>query len=279
MKRWHWIVLGYFALAVGCYLANFRYIDWPTYRGAALLIIHGQNPYGIGMLAEVQNLYPIGYYNPPWMLWPIAPLAILPERIGGALWMAAGVFMFWLLAYQLSRSIYKSSAFILTLPVLYSLYSGQIDPLVLSGLIMPRPIGLLFLLAKPQIGAGIAVYWIWDTWRSNGLRAVLRMLAPVTIAYLISFIPFGFYLGAGQSMINEFWNWSVWPLAIPLGIWLIWWGIKRKREGLALSAAPCLSPYLGFYSWSTLVLGWVELGNWFYLLVPLSWVPVLIAHH
>src|SRR3990170_4101928 len=49
-------------------------IDWKNFfRGSVLALIHGESPYGNG------------FFNPPWVLLPLIPVALLSPALGTAI--------------------------------------------------------------------------------------------------------------------------------------------------------------------------------------------------
>lgn len=238
-----------------------RWIDWPTYRSAALALFAGRSPYDV-----------LTFYNPPWVLILLIPLAVLPERIGGAILFILNLVAFTLLAYKYGANLKRLPIFILSLPVIFTLYSAQIDGILLLGLLLPRWLGLFLLLAKPQIGIGIAIIWFIEEYKANRIRGVIKTFAPVTIAYLLSLAIYRLDMVHGLFTLVAPWNTSLWPYSIPVGLALIGLAIYKKNSKLALISSPLLSPYVGFYSWSVVILGFVEFSPWVYLVSLISWL-------
>lgn len=73
----------------------------------------------------------------------------------------------------------------------YGLAFANIDRMVVLGLIMPTWIGLFFVLAKPQIGIGVAIFWAFESYRLGKLRQMARDFVPVSLAILISLWIYG----------------------------------------------------------------------------------------
>jgi hypothetical protein len=167
--------------------------DWSIYfRPAALQMIRFQTPYSIE-----------GFYNPPWTLLPLIPFALLPERLGGMV-----ISFFTLLGY--GYAAYRMGARPLTLailltspPALMAVYNANVEWLAVLGFILPPYLGLFFVMMKPQIGAGVALFWLIQAFRSGGIRQVLVVFSPVTIAFLLSFLIFGLY---PMNSINLYFN-------------------------------------------------------------------------
>ncbi len=244
------------------------WIDWPTYRRAALAMAAGQNPY------LVQG----DFYNPPWILIPLIPIALLPEKWGGAVLLTLSLLVLAALAIHLKARLPKIVGLLLSLPALYLLYSGQIDVLCLAGIAMNPVLGLFLVLAKPQIGVGVAVFWAWRSWKQGGWRRLLITFAPVGVTYILAFLAYYPYLLRGADVIDMGWNYSIWPVSIPFGLALLSLAIRKNKLEWALIAGPLLSPYLGFYSWTGAILGALALGPEFYLVAAGSWLPLFFSN-
>jgi len=214
-------------------------VDWHlAFRPAAQEILRGHSPYNIS-----------GFFNPPWTLIPLMPLALLPESLGRAFFLLMNLMIFVYVAYRLGASATTMLFFLLSPPVLHSLLNGNIDAFVVLGFVLPPPVGLFFLSIKPQIGAGVALFWFVEAWRTGKLSGVLKTFAPVTIAWLASFLLYGWWIGGWGQEVDLWWNASMWPLSIPLGLVLLVASIRKRRKEFAMAAAPCLSPYVLLHAW------------------------------
>lgn len=214
-------------------------VDWRTaFRPAARSLLFTGNPY-------VE-----GYFNPPWAAIPMIPFALLPERIGGAAMLVLGLVGFAYAAYKLGARPLLVGAFLLSPPVLHCLINGNIDWIVLLGFVMPPQIGLFFVLVKPQMGAIVALYWLVEAWREGGFKEVLRVFWPVGAALALSFILYGLWPLRSSVEVDLWWNASLWPASIPVGLALLVSAIRKRRIQYAMGAAPCLSPYVLLHAWS-----------------------------
>jgi hypothetical protein len=151
----------------------------------------------------------------------------------------------------------------LSFPVVFSLLFGQIDGMVSLGLIFPRSIGLFFILAKPQIGVIVAIFWLAEAWREGRWKLVLRTFSPVIVAFLLSFILFGFWplIILTHNLINTQHNTSLWPLSIAIGLPLLIYALFKRKENFALMSGSFLSPYVAPQSWSFSLLGLLHYPN------------------
>lgn len=212
--------------------------DWTVFfRPATLAILHGDSPY------QVQ-----GFHNPPWLLIPLVPLALLPAAIGNFLIGQAYVASFFVVSRKFGAPRWLSIALVCSPFVLVGVLMGQMDWLPALGLLMPPWLGILFLLAKPQVGVGVVVFWLIQAW-ADGWRALTRTLGPAAILCAVSFVLYGFWPPAMFKAVGYFWNASLWPWSIPAGAGFLVWSIRRNRIGGAIIAGPLLSPYVSPISW------------------------------
>jgi hypothetical protein len=230
-------------------LVVYRYgpepVDWETFRTAALALITGQSPYADP-----------AFYNPPWLLLPIAPLALLPPKLGGALMSVAGLAAYGFVAQRLGARPLVLLAIVLSPPVLFdTLTCANLGGLVVLGLLLPPRWGLFLVLAKPQIGIGLALYWAVEAWRKGGWRQVVRTFAPVAAAFGLSLLLYGPWPLKAGAVVAQVWNVSLWPYGLAIGLPLLVTAIRRRQSGLALAASPVLSPYIALHGWAAVLLG------------------------
>jgi hypothetical protein len=223
--------------------------DWPlNFRLAALELLHLKSPYTIG-----------GFYNPPWALLPLIPFAVLPERTGGFLISFMTLLSYGYVAHRMGAKPLTLGLMLVSPPALMAANNANIEWLVVLGFILPPQIGLFFILMKPQIGIGLALFWLVQAYRRGRIKEVIKVFAPVTVAFLISFLLFGLYPVKGLSLTpaNETigWNMSAWPLSLMFGLPLLIYSIRKQKQNLSISAGPMLSPYVGGYSWIMLLFG------------------------
>lgn len=251
-------------------------VDWQTsLRPAARELLAFRNPYLLGM-----------FYNPPWTLLPYLPFALLPENIGRGCVLFISLISFAYVSYRLGAKPVSMAAFLVSPPVLHSLLNANSDWIPLLGISMPPQIGLFLVVVKPQIGVGVAFFWVVEAWRKGGgrirsgyiagLREVVRVFWPVTIALLLSFAIFGVWPLRYHEVLTEWWNASLWPASIPVGLALLVAALRSRRKEYALAASPCLSPYVLFHSWSGALVALVASQVEFLAAVASLWVLVII---
>lgn len=215
-------------------------IDWHLFfRPAALAVMEGHSPYTIE-----------GFYNAPWVILFILPFAPLPEPVGRAAFFLVGLIAYALIAHRLGAKPLAVGAFIISPPVMHGLLFANIDWLAMLGFILPPQVGLFFLAIKPQVGLGVAIFILVDSWLHGGIREVVRVFWPITLALLLSFVLFGPWPLRFEEMVNPEWNTSMWPMLIPVGLTLLVAAIRRRKIEFAMGAGPCLSPYLAFHTWA-----------------------------
>lgn len=243
-------------------------IDWHTaFRPAALELMAGRSPYGVE-----------GYFNVPWALLPLIPMALLPENIGRAVLAFLSLAAYTYVAHRLGAKPPATALLLVSPPVLHGLLNGNIDWLAALGFTLPPQIGLLFIAAKPQMGIAVGLYWFAEAWR-DGWKAVVKTFWPITILMLLSLALFGLWPARAQREIQLWWNASLWPASIPVGLALLTAAIRTRKMAYAMGASPCLSPYVLLHSWVGALLAVVSqlpemiaatIGLW--ILVGIRWL-------
>jgi hypothetical protein len=213
--------------------------DWHFYYLPAIgELLSGRSPYTI-----------TGFLNPPWTLIPLIPLYLMPEPIGRAVLATASIVVILYVLQRLHAKPIAIIAVLLSAPVFEEIYSGNMDWLAVLGFVLPPQIGLFFVLIKPQVGIGVAVYWLIETWRQGRLRGVIHVFLPVTLAYIASFLIFGLWPMNMRDALGWSDSFTFWPSAIPIGIGLLVVAIRRRDIRFSMGASPCLAPYVRMHSW------------------------------
>lgn len=206
----------------------------------------------------LRNPYNIhSFLTPPWTLIPVLPLALLPYNLGRALFAIINLIALGWVLYRLKAKPIAAVAYLLSPPVLQCLLNANIEWMPLIGLTLPPRYGLFFVLAKPQTGWVVALFWLVEAWRDGGFKQVVTTFAPLTLVTLASFLFFGFwpleFLSAGDSTWQATWNASLFPLTIPVGLALIVYALRARQVNAAFAAGPCLSPYLMMHGWGNVL--------------------------
>lgn len=219
--------------------------DWSgVYRPATLNLISGTSPYSID-----------NYVAPPWLLIPLIPLAVLPERIGRVLVFGLNIAMLAYLAHKNGASLTSIIAILVSYPVIYGLIYGQLDWLIMMGLVLPPWLGLILLMVKPQIGIGVAVYLAYSIWENSGVKKLLATFLPLFSLVLVCYLIFGLTFFTKASLVICPTNTSLWPRSIPIGLAILTIAIRKREKWLSMSASPFLSPYMPIHTWAVTFVG------------------------
>jgi len=239
-----WKILAGSVIFISFTLVSARYLDggvdwYETFYPTGQAVLSGKSPYTF-----------IGFRYIPWAILPILPFAWLPPDIGRAAFFVFSFLAFAYTAYKLGGSPIAIGIFIASPPVMHCLLNANIDWMTLLGFFMPPQIGLFFVIIKPQLTAGLVLFWFIESWRKGGLKEAVRVFAPVSISVLLSFALFGFWPERFLEPISFDWNASLWPMSIPIGLVLLVKAIRNRSDRLSMVASPFLSPYVLLHSWS-----------------------------
>lgn len=183
----------------------------------------------------------IGFLNPPWVLVALYPLKVLPPHAAGAVWMLFSVVSVLYCARQLGADRLAYLLIFINPAFIRFMTSGQLDALVLYGLVVNHPgLSVLLLTIKPQV-IGTAVLF--------RLRHLITkhavMIAAVVVASFIA-------LGNWPAMMWH--NWSngvnhavsmdIFPYGTPIGAALLWWSIKNDKPVIGALASYFFAPYV-----------------------------------
>ncbi len=129
--------------------------------------------------------------------------------------------------------------------------TNNIDWLPTLAFLLPPQWGLPLLVSKPQILGGAGLIW----WKRSGFS--LRFLLPTVALFAISFLVWGWWLPTvlqlSGGLTNTFWNFSPFPLGIPIGAYLLYRAYQTDDEVLAACATPFFVTYFAPYSLSPLI--------------------------
>jgi hypothetical protein len=244
------LILVVLALVVGA-MAVFLppAVDWQnSIRPAVFELLAGRSPYHLDL--GIQGSWdPYAFFNAPWALLPLIPLALLPVAVGRALLVIITLLSFGYVAHRLGGKPLAIGLLLVSPPVMHELLVGNIDWLAVLGFILPPQIGLFFVSVKPQVGIGVAVFWLVEAWRKGGWREVVRVFWPITAALVLSMIIFGPWPLRFGTQTGVWWNASLWPMSIPVGLGLLAAALHKRKIEYSIAASPCLSPYLMMHSW------------------------------
>lgn len=222
-------------------------VDWKTaYRPACLELLNGRSPYGVA-----------NFFNAPWILLPLMPVALAPAGLGSAIMFAMNLFGYVYVLAKLRATFLGIFLFLLVPLWGLTAYAGNIDGIVIVGMALPPPLGLFLLLAKPQVGAAVAAFWLIEGWRKGGGREVLRLFAPVLVAFLLSLALFGpwtlrsLWTGLRSARLDA----GAWAWEASIGAVLLGLAVWKRDIRLAIASSPLLAPYLSKASYAVLWMG------------------------
>lgn len=140
--------------------------DFLVFYAAGKSVLAGQSPYGSGFISP----YPLAVV--------FAPAALLPVPLAYGGYLAFCLFLLWRLMRQ--RAIWA----LLSFPVLFSLYVGQIDlPLALG--ISAAPWLLPLAMVKPQVGVVVAPWLLRRYTRRDWARAIVLGLGLLGLSFAL----------------------------------------------------------------------------------------------
>jgi hypothetical protein len=243
-------------------------VDWKgAFRPAVFRMLSGQSPYGHAV------------FNPPWVFILLIPFALLSPPLGAAAIFTSGLFFSAWAAIRIGAKPGVAVAFALSPLVIGNASNGNIDWMVMLGATLPPQFGLFLVLAKPQIGAGIVLFWLIEAWRDGGWRRVLWVFGPVGLAFPLSFALYGLWpLKAFGMMGTNPYIFSAWPYSIPFGIALLIHAIRSRTIKPAIVASPLITPYIMLDSWSIAMFGIVNTQLEFWITWVFLWILRLVFH-
>jgi hypothetical protein len=232
--------------AVAIWLASFvPNADWyGTYDAAGRGIFDGRSPYE-------QPLF----VNPPWAVLVLLPFVVFPPALARGLILVCSLAALIYVAWRFRAPKLAMIALMLSPTAIGSLLAANLDAVVLLGVFLPPVWGLLLLMIKPQIGVGVAVYYLIVAWRESKVAGILRTFTPVVLAYIIGGILFPIWIDRMIHKPSNVWNRSLFPYGIPLGIFFLWLSVRTRNAFFALVSSPFFSPYLTFYTYLVVQIG------------------------
>jgi hypothetical protein len=222
------IVMG-FALTVGC-------VSWTTMPKGGLDMREDILPSLWNWKAPWEEGTPLF----PWATLILMPLRLFTPRDATALVNGLSVVLMCLFIKRFNGNV------LLTIPVMLSPFgywlfvTGQTDAIVLAGVFLPAGFDLL-LFWKPQVIAQIF-------WRRGFAQPKIYLISGIALLAFSWFL-WGFWLRDilqfGQiQLIGGWWNRSLWPYGIPIGIFMVYLSLKKKDDGYGVIASPLLFPYV-----------------------------------
>lgn len=194
---------------------------------------HGHVVYWLSGHPQVYVTDPDGLYNPPWLLWLLAPFTFLPSAWEIPLFQLAltlsVVVILDLLTTNLSGYTRLLAMFLgLVNFIVFDLVNrGQIDTLPLSGAVLflvgrqnwlKAGLGYTLLAIKPPNTLPLMVYFFVRDWRTKSPREALKGLIIPTGVLTLSFVIHGWwpvylYQTTLQKPPYDTWRTTVWRAA------------------------------------------------------------------
>ena len=200
---------------------------------------------------------PTGYYNAPWLAVLLAPLTLLPVRWGWAALTVANLLIALILARRWQTGLVQPILALLSPAMVYIALHGQVDALVLGGLLLPTEWWVLAGLTKPQATLRL----VFGVPRRVWLRAAV-LTGVILVVSLLWFgnWPLEVVRVPGEIMRSTRNLWlGLWPFQVPVGVALILFGIRRRDTRLLVAASPFLVPYAAM---SSLLGVWLALASY-----------------
>jgi len=235
---------------------DFGQVFYPAWRAALM----GGDPYAIPH-----------FYNPPWLLL-LYPLAALPMRWAWAVFLVANPVILAIAFRRMGLDWFGVLLISFSPLALYNAYYGNIDSIVLLGATLPPQYGIWLLLLKPQMGVWLVGLWAWRAFKQDGIRGVVRLVAPVALAFVVTFLAGAYRLPDVAVMT---WSADVWPFGLVAGLPLLYLAWRKNSDRIALAAAPFLSPYVAIHSWTTVLLLFAANKRRLIAAVMVSWGIVI----
>jgi hypothetical protein len=210
------------------------------------------------------------YTYPPWLAVVIAPLSLLPIRWGWAALCCISLCVTLVLARRWQTGLVRPILAMVSPAMAYIILHGQVDALLLAGLLLPREWWFLVGLTKPQVTLGLIL--------GVERQRIFRAAALSGLIFLISIVWLGNWPlqllrqpAAFVYATHNLWL-GLWPFQVPAGVALILLGVKRQDERLLVAASPFLAPYAAT---SSLLGPWLAvasfLNDWEAALVWVCW--------
>lgn len=268
--RWIVISFGLILLTLlGIAAANFipEQIDWVrTFRPAAREVLALRSPYNIST-----------YYNPPWILIPLMPIALLPDKVGNGFLFVISLCALISSAIRMGAKPFSLIAFLLSFPVVFLLLFGQIDWMILFGLTLPPQIGLIFIFSKPQIAIPYVIFTFIESWRIGGIKQAVRVFLPVTLMFFLSILLFGLWFSdKNLFMVSAIYNYSLWPAGLAPGLVFLGYGLIKRNKNVSIGAGPFFSPYVGVHSWTISLISILRYQWWSIITAAGSWIMYIV---
>jgi len=262
-----------FVIGLGSLILSFEIVgtgapeDWSTQFYAAAL--NWRHPYEVP-----------GFYNMPWLVWLLRPLAMLGAHYSYTSWVIVTTLLLVWSMQRLGADLTSIILCIISPYYYYILINGNVDALSVAGVALLEyspGVGALFLLIKPQELALVLL----------GAHYQRRDVAILTIALLVAFVlhgpwPIDFALAIlNHGPQGQWWNCAIFPYGLPFAAGLVAIGLTWHDPALLAAACPFASPYVtGIMFFPVLCLLLPRLsGREQFALIAVAWISTRIIFH
>lgn len=215
-------------------------VDWDgAFRLAVLALLNGQDPL-------------VYIWNPPWVLFPLIPFALLPTELGRPLMAMCGATSFLCAGRKLGASLLAQLAFLFSPLILTGLFWGNVEWLVMLGIITTPWVGMLLCTVKPQAASGIALWIAGKLAWHHQVNALAKIAIATGMLFALSIIQFGAWWERSTTYLtfgNHASNTSLFPFSIILGLGMLIASVWKGRAELAIAASPCFFPVVTPQVW------------------------------
>jgi hypothetical protein len=217
----------------------FLYDDWIVFFSATQELLKGLTPFN-------KFYYFSYYYNPPWLTFALAPMAIFGFRFSAGMLATATLFSTMALCRRYKISMIKTALVVASPVVFYIILHGQVDGYVLAGIFLPVSLWPIVALAKPQTALTLGLKAL----EKDHIKNALIISGSI---FLLSLVIFGLWplevidKKVPLDAYHNFWR-TTWPWNSIVGFILVFFWIRTRDERLLISASPFFSPYAGLNS-------------------------------
>lgn len=203
-----------------------------------------------------------GYWSPPWLLWPLIPLAVWPAWIGwGVLVVATLLLMAWLTRDYGRRWLVFASPLIIDLVLDGPVEIAPMLGIALGWLARDRPyllgLALVLMATRPQTCFLVALWLLLH--HRHRLRALLAPALVFAASLVLHGWDWPLRWASGPSVFitvdyaNNVTPWrslGLWmaPVALALSVWALRLPRSRRNLGALVAANALATPFLGSYS-------------------------------
>ncbi|MBA3870588.1 MAG: hypothetical protein H0X30_15710 [Anaerolineae bacterium] len=187
-----------------------------------------------------------GIFNPIWTFWLLLPVHFLPPSIATI----AGFALPYVALVYVAVKFKKPSIIAivgLSHPFLQLAWYGNIDWLILFGLVEINALMPFFLLIKPQASALIMASWV----RGRTIRQLAILFVPAIVALLLNALFYPDWLGNMVSVtgrLNQTTNFSFFPYSLIIGLPLLYLAYRKNNALYGAIASLLCSPYFFMHS-------------------------------